>query len=144
MRRLSMTVAATAAAVLLGASAASAAPDHQVVDLECDDGGVYEALVHGNGAFTPARLVGGGVLVPVSLGDFEFEAVLPDGTVVTDSAPGVVDEKGKGAVAEHSPRPMVTCTFEASYVLEEADGELPAGTAVTFSGVATALLTGRG
>ena len=146
MRRAIIVPAITAALIAWGAPLATAAPPEQeTFELVCDGGQTFEVVVNGNGAFTPARVLGSNqVLIPISFGDFTFTAVLPDGTVIEDSEPGG-EAKGGGNVAQRNPRPTVTCTFEDSFVLEEDDPEfgLPAGTVVTFGGDVTGFLTGR-
>ena len=142
MRRAITVTCATAALVVGGGTAASAAaPDQQLIPLVCD-GTTYDVLVNGNGEFTPARLLDStGVLVPTAFGEATFTAVLPDGTVVTDTAPP--SAKGGGNVVAHNPRPTVTCTFSVTMTLAEAEEGLPAGTVVTFAGEVTVFVTGR-
>lgn len=145
MRRIPVLVAATAA-LAAAAPAASAAPhtERETFVLNCDNGDTYVVAVNaGNGAFTPARLVGTNrMLIPIAFGDFHFTATSPDGEVLAEgSEPG----EEKGSVVARSPRPAVTCTFEETFVLPADDPEfgLPAGTTVTFGGDVTAFLTGR-
>jgi hypothetical protein len=142
MRRAITMTCATAALVVSGGTAASAAaPDQQVFPLVCD-GTSYDVVVNGNGNFTPARLLDStGVLVPTAFGETTFTAVLPDGSVVTDTAPP--SAKGLGNVEAHNPRPTVTCTFSVSQTLTEPEEGLPAGTVVTFAGEVTVMPTGR-
>ena len=145
MRTALLAPALAAALIATGTTALAAPPERETFELVCDNGETFEVEVNGNGAFTPARLLGSTrVLIPIALGDFSFTAVLPDGEVISGSQPGGED-KGGGNVARRSPRPTVTCDFSASYVLPEPDPEfeLPAGTRVTFSGVVTGYLTGR-
>lgn len=142
MRTTLSLVCTTAALVVGGATAATAAPpERETIPLVCDNGMSYDVEVNGNGSFTPGRIVGStGVLIPTAFGDFAFRAVLPDGTVVEDSDPSV-EAKGGGNVAR-SPRPTVTCTFSATETLTEDEEGFPAGTVVTFSGSVTGFLTG--
>lgn len=128
-----------------GRQAAAAPPEPEIFHLVCDDGHTYDVVVNGNGAFTPGRVVGSTrVLVPTSFGEFSFAAVLPDGTVETETFPGE-DPKGGGNVADRNPRPAVTCTFELTMLLEEEDPEsgFPDGTLLTFGGEVTGFVTGR-
>lgn len=143
MRRSVTAVAAGSAALLLVvAPAASAAPpERDTFAAECDDGGSYEVTVHGNGTWTPARIVGStDVFIPVTFSDLTFTAVLPDGTEIVESEPGV---DAKGDVAMRNPRPLLTCQVSASFVLDEAEDGLPAGTELHFSGTVSGHLVGR-
>jgi len=138
-------VAAAAAALVIGAAplAAAAPPEQETVLLDCDNGQTYTAVVNGNGAFTPARVVDSNqVAVPVTFSDFTLKAVLPDGTVIEDSDPSV-DAKGGGNVEARNPQVTLTCTFELTTVVEEGDeAPFPVGTEVTFGGVVTGFVTG--
>ena len=136
----------TAALLLTGAGAAVAAPPSaEVLDLTCDNGHAYSIWTNGNGAFTPGHLVGEpGVLMPIAFLEGGATAVTPGGETfhfVFDE----VDYKGNGAVAEHNPRPQVTCTYETTFTLPSEDPEtgLPAGTVVTIYGQVLAQLPGR-
>lgn len=102
------------------------------------------AVNPGNGDFTPARIVGSRqMLIPVSFGDFNFMAVLPDGTVFQDGEPGIA--KGGGAVEAHINKTLTTCTINETFTLEADDPEFgfPAGTVLTFSGTVTVIIAGR-
>jgi hypothetical protein len=144
MRR-AITIAGTTAAIVVGgaATAAAAPPEQEVIPLVCDDGNTYEAVVNGNGDFTPARLLESTrVAIPTGFSDQLFRAVLPNGDVIEES--GTDSAKGGGNVSAHNPRVSITCTFALTDTLEvEEDGLLP-GTVVTFSGTVTGFLTGRG
>ncbi|MGY1617216.1 hypothetical protein ACI797_10775 [Geodermatophilus sp. SYSU D00691] len=144
MRRVVTLTVATAGLVVGLASAASADPKGDVFSLTCG-GATYEIVVAGNGQWTPAHVIGSTeIFVPVTIGDFTFEAELPTGEVIEASLPGF-EAKGNGNAA--GPQEDQTCTFTASETLAEAVvdpdfGELPAGTTVTFSGVVTGFFTG--
>lgn len=146
MRRV-VSVAAVAGVMLVGGTqmATAAPPEPEVFPLVCDDGSTHEVVVNGNGTFTPGRVMGSTrVFVPVTIGNFSFTAVLPDGTVISDTFPET-ETKGGGNVAARNPRPVTSCTFEVSDVLGEDDPEFgfPAGTELTFGGEVTGYLTGR-
>lgn len=138
-------LAATAAACLIAPAASGAPPaERETFELDCDSGGTLVVAVNsGNGAFTPARVVGTNrMFIPIEFGEFYFIATSPEGEVLAEgSEPGEV----KGQVGAQSPRPRLTCSFEESMVLPEDDPEfgLPAGTTVTFGGEVTGFLTGR-
>jgi hypothetical protein len=139
-------VACTTALLMLGVgvpTAGAAAPERETFTLNCN-GETYTVAVNaGHGNFTPARIVGSRqMLIPTGF-DFNFMAVLPDGTVIQESEPGVV--KGGGAVDAHIDRTLITCTFSETLMLEADDPEsgLPAGTVLTFSGTVIAFITGR-
>src|SRR5215213_10957211 len=103
MRRAITVACASAAFVVVGsvATAAAAPPEQEVIPLVCDNGNTYEAVVNGNGEFTPGRLVGStGVLIPTSFGEVTFSAVLPGGEVKEMTEPG--SEKGGGSVSAHN------------------------------------------
>lgn len=144
MRR-AITLACTTAAIVVGgaATAAAAPPEQEVVPLVCDDGNTYEAVVSGNGQFTPARLLGStGVAIPTGFSDLTFRAVLPGGAVIEETDPG--SAKGGGNVSARNPRVSITCTFEVTETLAVEEDGLPAGTVITISGTVTGFLTGRG
>jgi hypothetical protein len=146
MRRAITLSAITAACLAAGTPTALAAPpEPETFTLVCDDGQTIEIEVNGNGEFTPGRIVGStSVLVPVSFGNFYFRAESPTGELLAEGEfPG--SAKGGGNVAQRNPRPMVTCVFEETEVLEEYDEEfdLPAGTIVTFGGSVTGMISGR-
>jgi hypothetical protein len=145
MRKIILASAVTGALILTGTTPAVAAqPERETVELDCNSGETFEVVVNGNGDFSPGRVVGSTrVLIPIEFGDFTFTAVLPDGTVISESEPGAL--KGGGNVAGHHS-PTVTCTFQDSFTLVEPDpefGGLPAGTIVTFGGTVTGFLTGH-
>jgi hypothetical protein len=140
--RKGFIVPAVAAAILGGGAqlASAAPPERETVPLVCD-GDTFTVVVNGNGAFTPGRVVDTNqVLVPVSFGEFTFRAVLPDGTVIEETEPGIA--KGGGNVEARNPQPTVMCTFAVTEVLEQEEDGLPAGTEVTFGGEVTGFLTG--
>ena len=78
-------IAPAVAALVLGATPALAAPPkRQTFELVCNNGQALVTEVHGNGAFTPGRLVGSPrVLTPFSSGDSAFQAELPADTVIS-------------------------------------------------------------
>ena len=145
MRATAFTTAATAAALLVTPAASAASPaERETFELQCDGGRELVVAVNsGNGAFTPARVVGTRqMFIPIEFGDFYFIATSPEGEVLAEgSEPGDT----KGAVSKRNPRPMLTCAFEETEVLAEDDPEfgLPAGTTITFGGEVTGFLTGR-
>ncbi len=146
MRAFTFMSITAASAALLVAPPASAAPpsERETFELDCDgDRHLAVAVNSGNGAFTPARVVGTRrMFIPIEFGEFYFIATSPSGEVLAEGGePGDT----KGHVAAHSPRPKLTCGFEESEVLTEDDPEfgLPAGTTVTFGGEVTGFLTGR-
>jgi hypothetical protein len=144
MKRL-LAVACSAALFAAIPSAANAVPKGgDTFDLICDNGQTYQvATNNGNGDWTPGFILGSQQrIILSSFGEFHFTATAPDGTVLFDETePG--NAKGGGHVNVN--RPSVTCTFELSEVLAEADPErgLPAGTTVTFGGSVTGFLTGH-
>ena len=144
MRRIAVVVAATAA-LALGAPTAFAAPpaEPEPLELNCDDGETYVVVVNpGHGAFTPAEVVGTNQwFIPISFDDFHFTATSPEGEILAEGSEP--DERPKGSVGAHSPRPALTCTADQTFVLEEPDFGLPAGTTITESFVLTGFLTGR-
>ncbi|MBC7307009.1 MAG: hypothetical protein H5T80_08760 [Dietzia sp.] len=145
MHRATSTALATSALVLGTAVGAGAAPPgREVFTLECDDGVSYEVAVHGNGLFTPGRLLEGrGAIIPASIGDFTFSALLPDETIITGEEPGY-DLKGRGNVDARNPRVVLTCEFSADFTLTEAEDGFPAGTVLSVSGTVTGFRAGRG
>ena len=144
MKRL-LAVAFSAALFAAIPSAANAVPKGgDTFELVCDNGQTYQVATNtGNSDWTPGFILGGQQrIIPTSFGEFHFMATAPDGTVLFDETePG--NAKGGGHVNVN--RPSVTCTFELSEVLTEADPEsgLPAGTTVAFGGSVTGFLTGR-
>jgi len=142
MRRAITVTCAAAALVVAGAATASAAPPGQeVIPLDCGTAGTFDIVTNGNGEFTPGRLVDSTqVIVPTAFGEITFTAVPPGGEpVVMTTDP---TEKGGGNVGPRN-RPSVTCTFDATQTLAEAQDGFPAGTVITISGEVTGFLTGR-
>lgn len=119
--------------------AAGAAPNSEVVPLECDNGQSYVVEVNGNGEFTPGRVVGGtAVLVPVAFGDFTGTVYDENGDVVdTFTEPGP-STKGQSAKGVKDP---VTCTFEFTEVGDGSDPEFPEGYTFEGSGSVVARIT---
>lgn len=143
MIRSTLVTLLTGALALGGATAATAhGGEKDTFMLECDNGQSYEVAVGGMGAFTPGLIVGSTeVIVPISFGTFRFTAVLDGETLMSGEEPG--EAKGGGNVEARNPQPTITCTFAETFVLEQEEDGLPAGTVVTFSGSVTGLLTGR-
>lgn len=127
--RIAGGLVALGMASTLVVGAAGAAPNSEVVPLECDNGQSYVVEVNGNGEFTPGRVVGGtAVLVPVAFGDFTGTVRDESGNVVeTFTEEGAT--KGRSAKGVKNP---VTCTFEFTEVSDGSDPEFPEG--YTFEG----------
>ena len=134
------TVGALIAVGVLGAAVAApagAVSPQGTVPLVCDNGHTYDAVVNGNGDFTPARDANGtSVLVPLSFGEFS-------GTV-TDSSGAVVDsftEPGvsKGSAGKNA-KTTISCTFTFHDTFSDGSGTF------TFDGTGSVVgyLTPRG
>jgi len=118
--RASCVLAASAALAVAGVGPASADPAKgELVPLVCDDGGTYEVVVAGNGAFTPAHDTASNTMfIPTGFGEFHG--------VVSDSEGQVLFEftdppatKGSSTKARAT---SIECTF--SFSGEELDPEL--------------------
>ncbi len=119
-------VAATAPA---GADPVNA-PEATRVPITCDNGHTYDAVVNGNGDFTPAHDVNSNaILVPLSFGEFNGTVTDADGNVV-DSFTDPASAKGKASKKQR--KTQTTCSYTFGETFE--DPEL--GT-LTFSGTGT-------
>ena len=139
MRALAATAAALATAGIT-AGPAAAAPQKEVIPLDCGADGSYQVAVNGNGDFTPGNDTGSTtVVVPIAFENQRFVATAPDGTVLADETdPG---RMAKGSVADRNPRTQVHCTFTLTFVLEQAEDGFPAGTSLSITGDVIGYLT---
>jgi len=133
-RRLFMRRTAVAAVIGIAMSLflvmnASAAQEEVVID--CRDDGTYTALVGGNGVFTPGKLVGGGVLIPVAFENQHSVFTDNEGNVFEDSEPDV--KKGNGNPGRN--KDLIVCDFTVEFEEEGGSG--------TFSGTVTGYIVGR-
>jgi len=95
-------------AVMSGAAAADPvnAKNAFRTQLNCDNGQTYDIVVNGNGAYTPAHIVGStSVLVPFAFGEFTGMATFPDGTTETFTEPATSKK------AASRQRGLVNCSF---------------------------------
>lgn len=141
MRTLAASVAALATVGVTGiAGPAAAAPEKEVIPLDCGADGTYLVTVNGNGSFTPANDTGSTTMVvPIAFQNEHFVATAPDGTVLVDETNP--DREVKGRVESHSPRRQVQCTFALSFVLDEAEDGFPVGTTLSITGEVIGYLT---
>jgi hypothetical protein len=122
-----------AAAALL-ATAFAAKPEAPLADIQCGDVHYQAAVTSGgsenaNNNFTPAHLVGGGILVPVAFSNQHSTFTDPDGNVFEEDEPDV---------SHHAPpnKDLLSCHFTASF----SD---PDGGSGSFSGDVVAFLAGN-
>lgn len=47
-------------------SASAAKPEPEIIEVDCGEDGTFDVTVSGNGQWTPAKIVGGGVFIPVA------------------------------------------------------------------------------
>jgi hypothetical protein len=124
-----LALAAVAGAFGLAGTASAAKPEPLTIELDCgDDGTLTVELVPGNGTFTPAKVVGGGTLIPVAFSN-------QHGTF-TDNA-GNVEEFDEPGIAKGGPhgKDFMDCHFVVTF-------EEPEGTG-TFEGDVRAFIAGH-
>ena len=130
-RAITAVVAGLACATSLVVSAQAAKPEQPLADIQCGDT-TYQAPVsdHGNGNndFTPAHLVGGGLLIPVAFSNQHGTFTDSDGNVFTDDPPDV---------SHPTPgnKTLLSCSFVVTFSDETGSG--------TFTGDVTAFLVAR-
>lgn len=141
MRALAAGVAALATAGIAGiAGPAAAAPEKELIPLDCGADGSYTIAVNGNGEFTPGNAAGSTTMaIPIAFQNEHFVATAPDGTVLADETNP--DREVKGQVESHSPRRQVQCTFALTFVLDQAEDGFPAGTTLSITGEVIGYLT---
>lgn len=127
-RVIGAAVVATALTVFLATSAFAKAED---VDLDCGADGTFTVLVNGNGQFSPGRIVGGGVVIPVGFANQHATFTDNDGNEFEDFPPDVVKGNGNPGKNKH----LIVCDFEDTFEDENGSG--------TFSGTVTAYVVGR-
>ena len=122
------------AATALLATAFAAKPAAPLADIQCGDAHYQAAVTSGgsdnaNNQFTPAHLVGGGILVPVAFSNQHDMFVDPDGNVFEDFP---------ADVSHHAPpnKDLLSCHFTASF-------DDPSGGHGTFEGDVVAFLAGN-
>ena len=128
MRARKLSTLLVASGLILGAAAApaGAAPKGETFELPCDNGQTYTVAVseggnddHSKNDFTPAHIVGGGTIIPVSFGEFTGTITNSSGQVV-DSFTEEGDDRGQSG---KNARNTITCdlTFSETFV-DPADG----------------------
>jgi hypothetical protein len=138
MRVRKLSTLLVAGGLILGAAAAPAGadPKGETFELPCDNGQTYTVVVseggnedHSKNDFTPAHIVSGGTIVPLSFGAFH-------GTI-TNSAGQVVDSFDDPATfkgqAGKNARNTVTCDVNFSETFVNPDD----GMTYTFTGSTT-------
>ncbi len=113
-----LTVAAVALAGTFGMThtASAAKPEPFTIELDCGEDGTLEvALGPGNGTFTPVKIVGGGMLIPVAFSN-------QHGTF-TDNG-GHTEEFNEPDVSKAGPTKgnFVNCHFEIVFNDENGTG----------------------
>ncbi len=135
--RAAGALAVTTTVLVAGVEAAAADPPRGFpVTVVCDNGETYQAVVSGNGEFTPAHILGAtGILVPTSFGETVNTVTDASGVVVDRS---VDPASSKGGAAGRSRATSTSCTFTASGTFEDPDlGTLTFSVAGTVSGFVT-------
>ena len=124
----------TLAATAIVASAQAAKPEAPLADIQCGDTSYQAAVTSGgsdnaNNVFTPAHLVGGGLLVPVAFTNQHSTFTDPDGNVFEEDEPDA---------SHHAPpnKDLLSCHFTVSF-------EDPGGGSGTFEGDVVAFLAGN-
>jgi hypothetical protein len=130
MRKALMTIAAAAAALSLGVAATASAAPGQPAELDCGTAGTFTVITNGNGQFTPGRLVGGGVVVPVAFSNQHSMFTDNEGNVFEEFPPDVV--KGNGHPGQNHD--LITCDFSITFEDEGGSG--------SFSGTVTGFIAG--
>ena len=87
--------------------------------------------MNGNGPFTPGRIVGGGVVIPVAFENQHAVFTDTDGNVFEEFPPDIV--KGNGNPGAN--KDLIVCDFEVTFEDETGTG--------TFTGTVTAFVVGR-
>ena len=121
-----LVASALAIGVIANVSAAQ-----EELEVDCGADGTFTVLLNGNGEFTPGRIVGGGVAIPVALSNQHGTFTDNEGNVFTEDPPDVA--KGNGNPGKN--KDLLTCDFEVSFEDENGSG--------TFSGTATVFIVGR-
>lgn len=114
-----------AALVLIGSASAARG---ELVSLDCGSAGSIDVVTNGNGQFTPGRIVGGGVVIPVGFSNQVATFKDSAGNVTVENPPDV----SRRAPAN---KQIVSCSFSIS-------GEAEGGT-FSFSGDVQAFFVGR-
>jgi hypothetical protein len=127
MRARKLSTLLVASGLILGAAApAIADPKGETFELPCDNGQTYTVVVaeggnedHSKNDWTPAHIVGGGTIIPVSFGEFTGTITNSAGQVV-ESFTEEGDTRGQSA---KNARNTITCdlTFSETFV-DPADG----------------------
>jgi hypothetical protein len=133
--RLPVSAAMLAAITCALPTPASADPPSAVpAAATCSDGNTYDAVVVGNGYFSPALVITSNkVFKPVAFGEFTTTVTDPDGVVVSvETAPA--REQGGGAVLGRNPKSYLNCAVTITATVED-------GFTVTVKGTVTGFLT---
>jgi hypothetical protein len=113
LRTMLAVLGSALAATAIVAAAQAANPEAPLADIQCGDAHYQAAVTSGgsdnaNNLFTPAHLVGGGILVPVAFSNQHATFTDPDGNVFTDDEPDV---------SHHAPpnADLLSCHFTATF-----------------------------
>ncbi len=124
---LAMVVAGSAAGV--AAADPSNAPRSAPITVICGNT-TYQAVVNGNGAWTPAHdLNSNGILIPVAFGVETDVFTDPTGTVTTSTSPA----RAKGSSSPNGA-PLLNCSYHLAL-------SFPDGSSVTVDGTVTGFIT---
>jgi hypothetical protein len=127
-RAIAGGIIATVLALVFVANASAA---QEEIELNCGADGTMTVQVNGNGQFSPGRIEGGGVIIPVAFSNQHGSFTDNEGHTEEFNDPDVT--KGNGHPGKN--KDLVTCDFSISFEDENGSG--------TFSGTVTAIVVGR-
>jgi hypothetical protein len=109
--------------------ASAAKPEQEAISLDCGADGTFQVTTPpGNGQWTPARIVGGGTIIPVAFSKQHGTFTDNSGQVFTEDPPDV----SKGGPPN---KDFINCHFVVTF--EDKDGS------GTFQGDVMAFIVGR-
>src|SRR6185369_12167996 len=111
-----LAVAAVSAALAAGTAAAAPvnAPNAQTVALDCGEAGTFQAVVNGDGAWSPGHdLNSNAILIPVAFGESTATVRDAEGNVIDEGTePAMTKGQGKARARHRNP---IECTYALSF-----------------------------
>ena len=126
LRVTALLLAAGAAALAIAGGVASAAKEKPIFDVDCGSAGTFTVVgTPGNGDWTPVRIVGGGMAIPVALSNLHGTFTDNDGNVFEFEDPDIAKN--------HAPahKELLDCHFSADFQDENGTAHID-GDAVVY------------
>jgi len=126
IRAVVVFAAVVVGVLAIGATAFAAKPQQPLATVDCGTDGSFQVKTNpGNGNFTPAKIVGGGVLIPVAFSNQHGTFTDPEGNTFTQDEPDV---------SHNAPanKYLMSCHYTASFTDPSGGSGMFEGDVIAF------------